>query len=52
MAEQHDDATRVSCKQPVIDEIKKEDKDEKDLDEFDKKWDDIQYLIRKQFCCK
>nr|MDO8085482.1 hypothetical protein [Candidatus Sigynarchaeum springense] len=52
MADQNDDATKASCKQPARDAIKEEEKDDDDLDEFGKNWDNIQYLIRKQFCCK
>lgn len=27
-------------------------KERQEQDEFAKRWDDINYLIRKQFCCK
>ncbi len=52
VAEQNDAATKASSKQPDTDEIKKDENDEEDLDEFEKKWDNIEYLIRRQFCCK
>ena len=52
MAEQNVDATAAPKQQPACDGIKKAEKDEPDLDEFDKRWADIEYLIRKPFCCK
>jgi hypothetical protein len=27
-------------------------REERERDEFAKRWDDIDYLVRKQFCCK
>jgi hypothetical protein len=52
VAEQNDDTKTASSKQPACEAVKKEEKEETDMDEFDKKWADIEYLIRKPFCCK
>jgi hypothetical protein len=52
VAEQTDDTKSDSCEKKACEACKKEEKEEPDMDEFDKKWADIEYLIRRQFCCK
>ncbi len=52
MAEQTNDTKTEPTEEQSCETCKKEVKEEPDLDEFDKKWADIEYLMRRQFCCK
>nr|MDO8112842.1 hypothetical protein [Candidatus Sigynarchaeota archaeon] len=49
-------AEQERCKDasPPADKPYQKDNDDKDdeMDDFDKRWEDIKYLIRKPFCCK
>jgi hypothetical protein len=52
VAEQKSDAKAVPNERKQCETCKKEETTEPDMDEFEKKWADIEYLIRKPFCCK
>ncbi|MBN2152475.1 MAG: hypothetical protein JW839_13570 [Candidatus Lokiarchaeota archaeon] len=52
MVEQNEAENLPPGERTAHESIKKEEKDDEDLDAFAKRWADIDYLIRKPFCCK
>jgi hypothetical protein len=51
-AEQKKDKLSVSSDKPACETCETCKKEEPEGDDFEKKWEDIEYLIRKPFCCK